>query len=340
MKHLFLDTEYENSPRRLISIAYIIVEDNNITSNQYKLVKHNINIFQIDESGVAFDKHKITNIMCQKEGENIENILKMFSEDLDNIDCIVGHNLVAADISTIRREAIGKNMWSELRNKIKSKKLFDTIKEIKKKMKLDSYSLDKVYKEITKKEFENHHDALEDCKATYEIFKYLQNERNNMEEIEMNFPEDEIEKQSNIICLHCNKNIKNYYNIKNTKYGGKYQKYDFKLYSLKDLVIGKSICSKCYENIEIIKYYENEMVDILNKNINKNCYKYNAEFLDVKNACFEYIEKIKKEKKIYLNCPYEQREMCKTLGGKWDGKKKKWYINDDMDEKQFLKWIE
>ena len=295
MKHMFLDTEYENSPRRLISIAYIIVEDNNIISTTYKLIKHNIHIFQIDETGIAFNKHKITNFMCQKEGETILNILKRFSKDLDNIDCIVGHNLVAADISTIRREAIGENMWNELRNKIKSKKLFDTIKEIKKKNKLESYSLDKVYKKITQKDFNHHHDALEDCKATYEIFKYLniEKENENMEEVKMNFPEDEIEKQSNIICLHCNKNIKNYYNIKKKDYEEKYQKYNFKLYSINKIVIGESLCSKCYENIEVIKYYQNEMVDILNKNINKNCYKYNTDFLDVKKSCFEYIEKKK-----------------------------------------------
>ena len=48
----------------MISIAYIIAESDKIESQKYKLVKHNINIFQIDENGIAFDKHKITNKIC------------------------------------------------------------------------------------------------------------------------------------------------------------------------------------------------------------------------------------------------------------------------------------
>ena len=121
MRYLFLDTEYENSPRRMISIAYLISDYDTIESQKYKIVKHNINIFQIDESGIAFDKHKITNKICQENGENIKKILNMFSTDLDTIDAIVGHNLISADISTIRREAIGIGLWSEIRKKIKKK---------------------------------------------------------------------------------------------------------------------------------------------------------------------------------------------------------------------------
>ena len=339
MKYLILDTEYENSPRRLISIAYLICDSDNIKSEKYKLVKHNINIFQIDESGIAFDKHKITNKICQEDGENIEKILNMFSTDLDNIEAIVGHNLISADISTIRREAIGIGLWSEIRNKIKKKKLYDTIKEAKKNMDIDSYSLDKVYKELFKKDFVNHHDALEDCKATYQIFSELKN-KNKIEEMEMNFPEDEVENQRYKICCHCNKNIKNYYKVKGLNHNGKYQKYNFKIFSVNDLEIGNNICSKCYDNIEVVKYFKGELVDIFNKNLNKNGYKYKAEFLDVKKTCFDYIETVKKEKKIYLNCPYEQRVLCKELGAKWDGRKKKWYINENLDREKFDRWIE
>ncbi len=43
--------------------------------------------------------------------------------------------------------------------------------------------------------------------------------------------------------------------------------------------------------------------------------------------------------KIYLNCPYKDREECKKLGGKWDKEVKKWYITEDIDKSFFFKWI-
>ena len=38
-----------------------------------------------------------------------------------------------------------------------------------------------------------------------------------------------------------------------------------------------------------------------------------------------------KNKKLYLKLPYAEKEEGKKLGTKWDSKKKKWYINSDMD---------
>ena len=344
MKILCLDTEYENSPRRLISIAYIIADNNEIIDTKNILIKHNINIFQIDEQGIAFSKHNITNKQCQNKGSDIDEVLKIFSEDLDKVDCVIGHNLLTADISTIRREAIGKNLWKTIFNKLKSKKLYDTLKESKKKFSdIESYSLDKIYKQIFQKDFLNHHDALEDCKTTFEIFKYFQQEigENNFDLLEMNFPENEIENtiQKIKLCSHCNKNVKNYYITKNTDCPGKYRKYKFVPYSVYTMENGNILCTKCYDNIEIIKYYENEMVDILNKNMNKNTFKYNSEFLESKKFCFEYIENKKKINKIYLNCPYEQRELCKNKGGKWDAKIKKWYITNELCKDEFNQWL-
>ena len=34
--------------------------------------------------------------------------------------------------------------------------------------------------------------------------------------------------------------------------------------------------------------------------------------------------------RIYLNCPFEEKDACKALGGRWDGDARKWYITDDM----------
>ena len=41
--------------------------------------------------------------------------------------------------------------------------------------------------------------------------------------------------------------------------------------------------------------------------------------------------------KIYLNIPFEEKEMIKKLGGKWDNKNKSWfYYENNINEKQIL----
>ena len=42
---------------------------------------------------------------------------------------------------------------------------------------------------------------------------------------------------------------------------------------------------------------------------------------------------------IYLDCPFNEKDECKSLGGKWDSEKKKWYIPDGVNASNFSKWI-
>ena len=42
---------------------------------------------------------------------------------------------------------------------------------------------------------------------------------------------------------------------------------------------------------------------------------------------------------IYLDCPFNEKEECKSLGGKWDPEKKKWYVPDGVDISKFKKWL-
>ena len=44
------------------------------------------------------------------------------------------------------------------------------------------------------------------------------------------------------------------------------------------------------------------------------------------------------DNKFYLNCPYSEKDLCKTLGAKWDKEKKKWYVPEGMDRKKFKRW--
>jgi hypothetical protein len=42
--------------------------------------------------------------------------------------------------------------------------------------------------------------------------------------------------------------------------------------------------------------------------------------------------------KFYLNCPYHEKDECKSLGGWWDVSAKKWFVPSDLDPDEFKKW--
>ncbi len=44
------------------------------------------------------------------------------------------------------------------------------------------------------------------------------------------------------------------------------------------------------------------------------------------------------DNKFYLNCPYSEKDLCKTLGAKWDKDKRKWYVPEDVDRNKFRRW--
>ena len=46
------------------------------------------------------------------------------------------------------------------------------------------------------------------------------------------------------------------------------------------------------------------------------------------------------DEKIYLNCPFDDKDECKSLGGRWDGDARKWYITDAMASEPFAKWMD
>ena len=43
--------------------------------------------------------------------------------------------------------------------------------------------------------------------------------------------------------------------------------------------------------------------------------------------------------RVYLNCPFAEKDECKSLGGKWDNDQRKWYISEDVNKEEFQKWI-
>jgi len=41
----------------------------------------------------------------------------------------------------------------------------------------------------------------------------------------------------------------------------------------------------------------------------------------------------------YLNCPFNDKDECKSLGGKWDPNMKKWFVPHGVDTTPFKKWL-
>lgn len=44
------------------------------------------------------------------------------------------------------------------------------------------------------------------------------------------------------------------------------------------------------------------------------------------------------KKCFYLECPFEEKDMCKSIGGRWDNDLRKWYVPADLDPGAFRRW--
>lgn len=43
--------------------------------------------------------------------------------------------------------------------------------------------------------------------------------------------------------------------------------------------------------------------------------------------------------KLFLDCPFSDKDLCKSLGGKWDPVTKKWYVIPRDNITEFYKWL-
>jgi hypothetical protein len=44
-------------------------------------------------------------------------------------------------------------------------------------------------------------------------------------------------------------------------------------------------------------------------------------------------------RKLYLDCPFEDKERCKLAGGQWDPIQKSWYILSNCRRELYLPWL-
>ena len=42
--------------------------------------------------------------------------------------------------------------------------------------------------------------------------------------------------------------------------------------------------------------------------------------------------------KFYINCPYDEKDLAKALGAKWDKDERKWYVPKGEDKDKFKRW--
>ena len=46
-----------------------------------------------------------------------------------------------------------------------------------------------------------------------------------------------------------------------------------------------------------------------------------------------------KEKRVYLNCPFDEKDLCKGAGGRWDPDMRMWYVPGGDDPNMFKRWL-
>ena len=44
-------------------------------------------------------------------------------------------------------------------------------------------------------------------------------------------------------------------------------------------------------------------------------------------------------RKLYLNCPFSQKDEAKALGARWDQVRKRWYVPEQSDLTKFQRWL-
>ena len=47
---------------------------------------------------------------------------------------------------------------------------------------------------------------------------------------------------------------------------------------------------------------------------------------------------MKKTERFYLDCPYNEKDECKSQGAYWDADRKKWYVPEGVEVNDFKKW--
>jgi len=178
---IIFDTETSTFYGDLLQLAYVIVDQHNII-----IEKKNYYIKDRISSVDGYAVHGISHDVLNK-GNNINEVLIIFLNDLTNTNTLVGHN-IAYDLSIIYKELLYSNIQLYDANKkiisfpnvLSSINTADTSKLSREQIKdIQSHTLNSVYKYFFNNDIINSHDAQSDVNATYEIYKKLTENNNN-----------------------------------------------------------------------------------------------------------------------------------------------------------------
>lgn len=179
--YLFFDTETTGLPRnynapmsdlsnwpRLVQIAWLIFDENEKEAKRETYIIKPEG-FEIPEE--ASNVHGITTEKAFSEGENLDEILKKFSESIKKVNFVVAHN-VSFDEKIVGAELLRKNIESELFNtkRICTKEASTEYCQIPGYYGYKWPTLTELHIKLFGKDFEDAHDALVDVEACARCF--------------------------------------------------------------------------------------------------------------------------------------------------------------------------
>ena len=170
---------YNNA--RIVQIAFLIIDDSKIGDNQSHTQEDNKltdcmiiqkystlikpDNFTITNSNI----HGITTERAEKEGIPFQDFLAIFETFLETVSTIIAHNL-EFDKNILLSECY-RYSKTEIASKIIDKSAYCTMLEGQKKLKVPKYpKLSELYTCFYFKEWNQIHDALDDCIKCYECY--------------------------------------------------------------------------------------------------------------------------------------------------------------------------
>ncbi len=93
--------------------------------------------------------------------------------------------------------------------------------------------------------------------------------------------------------------------------------------------------------LDFLPFFENgavpEVTDLAITEIRGNVIKVNFHW-SVDEESHQQRKSFMSNGKVYLDCPYPDKDACKALGGRWDPEYRKWYVPAGIDPDPFRIW--
>lgn len=160
-------TDIDNWPR-LVQLAWIVC------NGRTQIVKKNAIIMPVgfDIPLSSMNIHGISTKFAKEQGQRIEEVLKGFLRDINNVDAIIGHN-IEFDMKVVQSELYRLNLNNPFENVCVIDTMRLAIDYCKIPGRSNSYRFPKLielYNKLFSESFEDMHNALADIEATAKCF--------------------------------------------------------------------------------------------------------------------------------------------------------------------------